>query len=383
MTGRERFEAVINHKKPDKVPFYVPTFACSVASAILGRPALGGADSLHFKEEKARFLGDAALEEFEGQYFEDTAAIARKLRIDITRETWRMRGKPDKMLDDNTLLFGDEHGEHIIKKFYPETQSYGVVEDTRKQQTAEDIIELVKKRVNMPPPKADKDEAIAGMAGAKSIYDLLKDLDLGVLSRGWMPPMTLFDPAWLLAMALAPELMAEYALWGLDAAIGNMETLADMGYKWFCGGADLASNTGPMFSPALFETILTKPLKIYADACKNKGVVYSYATDGNIEIMFEAMFVKTGVMAFGEVDRDAGMTLALVRERLPGVIVLGNMSSTLLATGTPEEVYQSQVRQLEESEGYDFIAGPSNAVVHGTPVANIYAMIEAIDAFTP
>ena len=93
--------------------------------------------------------------------------------------------------------------------------------------------------------------------------------------------------------------------------------------------------------------------------------------------------VKSGVQAFGEVDRSAGMTVAKIRAAHPNLIVLGNTASVLLHKGTKEEVKEDTRKQLEESEGINFIPGCSNAIVHGTPIRNIYAMIEEIEKFVP
>lgn len=383
MTGRERFEAVLRHKKPDKMPFFVPTVACTVASELLGRSALGGADSLHFKEELSLFLGKNAHEEFEQQYFEDAVAVARKLRADVIRETWRERRKPSKRIDENTLLFGDPDGGHIVKRFFPETQSYGIIENNYPPATAETVVESVKNYLNEPQPSVSKEDALNGIKGSRAIFDIVRGDSLGEVIPGFGIGLGFYDPAWLEAMALEPDLMREYCMHGLDAAVARMEYLADDGYLFFSGGADLASGNGPMISPALFETIVTEPLRVYAAACEKKNVIYSYKTDGNIEALLDAMFVRTGVQAYGEVDRDAGMTVKKLRKKLQSLIILGNMSSAMLANAAPDEIYTEQTRQLEESEGLNFIPGPSNAVVHGTPVENIFAMIEAVEDFKP
>ena len=47
MDTYERFNAVLNGKKPDKMPFFFPTIACSVASKLLGTDVNSGGDSLH------------------------------------------------------------------------------------------------------------------------------------------------------------------------------------------------------------------------------------------------------------------------------------------------------------------------------------------------
>jgi hypothetical protein len=64
MNCHERFEAVLNHRKPDKLPFYFPTITCRTASEILGRRVYSGGDSLHFHEELSWLEGENAHREF-------------------------------------------------------------------------------------------------------------------------------------------------------------------------------------------------------------------------------------------------------------------------------------------------------------------------------
>jgi uroporphyrinogen-III decarboxylase len=72
------------------------------------------------------------------------------------------------------------------------------------------------------------------------------------------------------------------------------------------------------------------------------------------------------------------MTVGKLREKYPGVILLGNVSSVTLCSGTEQQVREEVRATLSEAGGYDYIAGPSNAIVHGTPVENVYAMVEEI-----
>jgi len=57
------------------------------------------------------------------------------------------------------------------------------------------------------------------------------------------------------------------------------------------------------------------------------------------------------------------------------------MSSAFLHRATEAEVRVETRKQLEESGGTHFIPGPSNAVMPGTPVKNLFAMVEEIEKF--
>ena len=140
MDAFERFDAILEGRKPDKMPFYYPTIACSVGSEILGRETNTGSDSLAFREELSWLDGEEAHREFVERLHEDTVKLYRILKADVVRETIRGRGRPTKRLDDNTLLFEKPGGGRLIKRFFPETQSYGVLEDTTKQYTDSDSL---------------------------------------------------------------------------------------------------------------------------------------------------------------------------------------------------------------------------------------------------
>ena len=96
MNPFERFDTILNHQKPDKLPFYFPTIACSVASELLGRPVFSGGDSLHFAEERSWLLGESAHAEFDHRYREDAIELNRKLGADVVRQTWRSSARPTK-----------------------------------------------------------------------------------------------------------------------------------------------------------------------------------------------------------------------------------------------------------------------------------------------
>ena len=189
--------------------------------------------------------------------------------------------------------------------------------------------------------------------------------------------------AWLEASLLEPEFLIEYFMAKAEISLKYINYLYKQGIKFIIAGADLASNSGPVFSPDTFKRILVKPLKIVADECKKYDMVYCFRTDGNIWSLMDHMFLETGVQAYGEVDREASMDVGHIREKYPNLIILGNASSATLCNGSEEEVRIETRRSLEESAGRNYIPGPSNAIVHGTSAANVYAMVDEIRKYKP
>jgi len=187
-----------------------------------------------------------------------------------------------------------------------------------------------------------------------------------------------YDPSWLELSVTEPELIERWTMRAARYASNQIRRAAALGYRWFSGGGDMAGSGGPMISPQTFRNILARPLRLIADTCAELGVVYCYRSDGNLWPVFDDLFGETGIQAYGEADRDATMTVGAIRARNPKLIVLGNTSSALLVSGTERQVREDVRRQLDEAAGERFVSGLSNAVVHGTPVRNVYAMLEEL-----
>jgi hypothetical protein len=381
LATQRRFDAILRHIKPDKLPFYFPTIACSVASELLGRAVDSGADSLHFKEERSWLDGPEAHDEWVARYHENAIALNRLLRADIGRETWRCSDKPTKLLDENTLLFGEQDGPHLIKQFLPEQQSYGVVEDTLSPNDPEDLVKALQAEMQRDA-RVTESELDATYRSQLRFQELAAPY-FPTIVNGLSIGIPMSSTAWLEATVMEPDFLCEYFTWKAELAVQHIPWLRKKGVRFINAGMDLASSSGPVLSPATFRRILGRPLKQVADECRKRGMVYCYRTDGNIWALMDEIFSGTGIQAYGEVDRQASMTVREVRAKYPDLLLLGNVSSTTLGNGTEAEVRQETKASLQESGGRNYIPGPSNAIVHGTPAKNIWAMREEIERYNP
>jgi hypothetical protein len=379
MNSFNRFESILKHLRAEKVPFYFPTISCSVASGILGRDVPAGGDSLHFKEELSLLEGKTSHDEFVCKHHEATIEINRKLSADIIRETWRSSEKPSKRLGDNTLLFELPDGGRKIKRFFPVYQSYGVIEDTSKP----DTIHKLKKNLIAQMKNGN------GCFPSETIYE--DQLKLKKLAAPYFPAIfnaacpfiEIDNPIWLMAAVLETDLLAEYLLYKTEIYIKHLRWAAAQGFKFILGGSDAASVSGPIISPEVFEKLMLEPLKMINKVCVENDMVYCYRSDGMMWDLMDTIFAKAGIGSFGEVDRDAGMTVKAVKNAYPNIIILGNISSAVLHKGTQEQVRRHTAEGLIESNGVNYIAGPSNMIMHGTPVENVYAMVDEINRYKP
>jgi hypothetical protein len=379
MNSIERFHAVLAHEKPDRLPLYIPTVACSVASRILGREAHTGGDSLHFKEEYSWTEGVNAHEEFVDKYREDTIALAKALGADVVREAWRCTRRPARRIDGNTLLFGDENGKYTVKRYFPEYQSYGTVKTT---EGFRDVAELKKDILDgMKRDNTYSDGELAEIYKGQLEIKKLAGTMFAVLAGALALGAAMDDVVWLEATALEPDLLRNHYLHMAEGMARQVVWFRDNGFRFINAGSDIASQGGPVISPDSFGFIFEPALGIMSAECARLGLTYCYRSDGNMWSLCDSIFKRAGVQAFGEVDRGASMTVGRLREKYPGVILLGNVSSVTLCSGTVRQVREEVRATLDEAGGRGYIAGPSNAIVHGTPVENVYAMVEEITGY--
>ena len=379
MNSNERFQAVLDHKKPDRAPLYIPTMACSVASQILGYDAHTGGDSLHFKEEFSWTQGGNAHDEFVHKYREDTMSLAKALGADVVREGWRCMRRPTKKIDDFTLLFGDKDGQYSVKRYFPEYQSYGTVKTTEGYRNMEEFKKDICR--DMKRDNTRSDEQLADFNKNHIEIKKLAGGNFATLAGALALEAAMDNVIWLEATALEPELLRDYYLHMAEGMARQVRWFKEQGFRFINAGSDIASQEGPIISPKSFSFIFEPALKILAAECARQAMIYCYRSDGNMWSLCDSIFKRAGVQAYGEVDRFATMTVGNLRERYPGVIILGNVSSITLCNGTEQQVREETRATLQESGGYDYIAGPSNAIVHGTPVENVYAMVEEIKGF--
>ena len=238
----KRFLDILDHKTPDKMPFYFPTVTCSVASELLGRKAISGGDSIHFYEEKSWLMGENAHDEFVAQYYEDTIAVHKILRADILRMTWRNDNKPTKMLDENTLLFGDENGKHIIRRYFPEENAYGTLVNTVIPQTPEELIASFKEKMDKGTD-ISAEQIKADYAESLTLKELTKN-DFAYMFQGCGLHYSMVDPVWLMASALYPDVFEEYFLFQAHRAVHVIDFLATQGARFLNGGIDIATGNG-------------------------------------------------------------------------------------------------------------------------------------------
>jgi len=379
MTPYERCAAVIEGRRPDCVPAYTPTLACEVASKLLGREVNTGSPSLWYAEAKAWLAGKDAYTEFERKLEEDRLELHQLLGNEIFRYPWRVRVRSTAQIDEHTFLCGDPDGPHQVWRWDRDVMNFIQVANTAPEPQPEDWPALAVERAKGLEDRVVRIREEAGRPEA-AIQARLGDRMMVVAGGGGLSLGVHEIP--LMAAALEPGAVGDILDIQLEVALAQMEGIAAHGIRVVLGGGDMADKNGPLYSPAMFRALILPRLKKLAARCRELGLHYVWRTDGNIWSVADMIFREAGVPGYGEVDRDAGMELGVVRDRFPQVVIWANVSSALLSRGSRDEVYEHSMKILEESQGLGYFHGCSNAILPGTPAENVWAMMEARDDFS-
>lgn len=374
MTRKARCLATIKGEYTDRAPRYIPGFSCEVASRMLGRKVNLGTGSLHYAEACALVQGENATMDFHRTLYEDLAELFRLLDIDVFRVPWLLGVKPTKQIDEVTFLYGDLEGDYTIKKYFPETADYGPVEHVRKNATDDPVesllksLELKKELIEsgkIQPAKLDDEH--------KFVCDNYGDEFFVVCNAGGVGIG--YDENMLMALMLAPDLVREMLMMQAKSALDVARELAQSPYpRVLIAGGDMASNDGPLFSPALFRAVHLPVLKYLMKELNELDVHYVFRTDGNMWPVSDMLFKEANCPGYGEVDRDASMTIGALREKYPTLITWGNMSCGKVHLESEEWVRKDSLKCIEESAGTRYFHGCSNSIMQGTPLENVKAL---------
>jgi len=377
MTSKERIEMVFKKKKVDKIPLNHRGFSAKVASYILKREAFVGGGIQQWREAKSYWEGwhDEYLE----RSFKDAIDIAFLTNQDIIRSSyWRHPLPPTKKIDEYTYLY--EYGEEKdwkVLHYIPESEQAIFSYYHPRELTIEDIKKEVKEGEKNLSSYKPKEEDFAFQIKAQRMFGKEKVIETYGVTVGISMRQA---NVWLEAMLLDPGLVKALINQQVERAKRNVEFLSKLGFGYFLGGLDFASEKGPMFSPGLFRELILPGLKKVSEICHRYGGYHLFASDGNLWPVANALFKESKIDGYYEVDRKAGMNLEKLRKKFPDLTLIGNISSWTLSQGTREDVKREVLSCLEVAKKYSgVIVGVSNYILPETPYENVEVMLDVLD----
>jgi uroporphyrinogen-III decarboxylase len=143
-----------------------------------------------------------------------------------------------------------------------------------------------------------------------------------------------------------PKLIAGVLDWFVDFTIRNVRDLRDMGIDLIWIADDIAYNSGPMISPAIFAEVM---MPRYREIAAEMRIPWVYHSDGDLGPILDAL-VSLGMSALHPVQPEAMDIFDVKRHYGDRVAVVGNVSIDTLTRGAPEDV-SAAVRDLVQGLG--------------------------------
>jgi hypothetical protein len=380
--GRKRIRAAFAHEVPDRVPKFDQTVTLEVASAVMGREALVGGGTLRFREVEARYKGEDSAREFEERMMADVAEFYVKLGYDMARLPWRDSRKASDCLDDFTYQFGNPEsgGPWEVYHYDADSCNWHQADSWLAGGNVDALTGWLEKQDETwdgPDTDTDRMDDIVH-------FRRLLPAGIAVCSTAGFLGIPMWDPAWLMAIELAPELVVNELERQTRQGIVDIELASSLGVDLALAGGDFCTKNGPAFSPATFERMFLPRLKRITEACDRCGMYYVFRTDGNTWPVADLLYERSGIHGLGEIDYGVGMRLGELREKHPGLTLFGNLDcGGALVFGSADEVRATTREILDDTGGIGHVAGCSNAVMPETPPENFMAMLEEIDRYTP
>lgn len=179
-----------------------------------------------------------------------------------------------------------------------------------------------------------------------------------------------------------PDRLHEEAEQMTQAALQKSDRLAAAGADFIHVVNDVAFNSGPFISPAMFSDLITPYLRRQVAHIRDLGVIPFVHSDGDIMPILDD-FLSLNTACFQSVDPMAGMDIAEVKKRCQGSMALmGNVQCSLLQDGPKKAIRESVLYCLENaSTGGGYIFGTSNTIFPGMPLENYEYMLEVYRDF--
>lgn len=379
MTSSERVLATLECKKTDLVPVHHLGFSSGVASALLGREAYVGGGIQQWREAVAHWNGKDAHAEFLERSFQDALDVAVAAGNDIIRPNyWRHDRKPTRRIDENTFLYevGLEE-EWEVLKYDPVSEQCNIMPYKPQpidafESVEQDVIALERSLESDASPEDEFAFEIRAKQTVGDKYEIrISPNTLGLLLANLQ--------AWLTALPLRPDLVNRLLDAQVERARRNIAFLAPLGFRHFWGGTDLASNTGPFYSPKTFEELFVPRFRAITEICHTHDAYHFFASDGDLWSIADMLFGDKAVDGYYEIDGRAGMDLRQLRDRYPDLILIGNISSHTVHLGSKEEIVDEALRAIEVAkESGGVIVGVSNYFVPHTSIDNVLTLIQTI-----
>ena len=156
------------------------------------------------------------------------------------------------------------------------------------------------------------------------------------------------------------------------------ERACELGFDVYASTDDMAFNTAPFFSPAVFRELVLPHYRRAAEKISLPWIVHS---DGNI-LPFLDDLLDVGIAGLHPLEKGAVDIAAVKRDYGDRVCLLGNVDLNILGMGTPEDV-DAEVRWLIQNvgPGGGYIVTCGNSLAGYLKPENVIALSRAVQKY--
>ena len=353
MTSRERVEAALNHKQPDRTPIFEYVLLSPVADIVIGHKYMDyGGDYRGWLNMAEETGWERALR----QYVSDRLELAEKLGHDMLYVVpnpppgiLKQEIAADKKSGNEMLQETSDPVEKLLRRNELNRQTIGKFDEDRFLVYYYLFEEMKKRGIDLP------------IKAPAYVHGIWTDVDL------------------MQTMVLEPEAAHEHFKLATERAIPDIKKYLEIGIKQIGIGGDFSGNR-LLISPESYKCFIVPHLKILSDMIHQYGGWAINASDGNLWPVIDDFLVNSGVDGYIEIDMRAGMELKKLKTEYGHMITLyGNMDcGEVLSFAEPEEIRNYTIECIENgwsNGGHIFTA--SNAITGSVKLENYMSMVNA------
>ena len=337
MNSRERIVTALEHKQPDRVPF----FECAIDERVIEK-MLPGADYFQFNE----WIGQDNVSQNRSSWSKDNVEI----------------------VDEEKGYFRDKWG--VIRAFGPESTPVPI----------EGPIKEPEDLKTYRPPDPNGDDVLGSIPDIVKRYKGEKAITAICRDAFFNPAFLRGTEQFLMDMVLRPKFVHELIEVALSYDIPAMVRMIEAGVDVVVFGDDYADKNSTLMSPKHFKEFVLPGLKRCVDAAHEAGAYVVKHTDGNIMGVID-MIIDTGIDGLNPLEPQAGMDIALIKQKYGDrVALIGNIDCGYILSQAPVEEVRKVTRETIEvaAPGGGYCLSSSNSIHSSVKPENLLAMVETL-----
>jgi len=340
MTSRERIEAALNHKEPDRTPIFEYVLLSPVADALLGRRY--AADPRNWDDLVAEKGWEAAVRRCAFDQLELAVLLGHDMLYSIPNP---LQTRPRDNAQE-TVSQSDDPVERLRQRNERDAQA-----------------------------ESTPDETLLVYVYLKE-YMQERGVDLPILAPAYSHGVWT-DTELMQTMLLAPDVAKEHFNIATRDTLMRIEKYMALDIDQIGVGGDF-SGTRPLISPEAYRTFIVPHVQKISRRIHESKRYSVNASDGNLWPVMDDFLFGCEVDGYLEIDWHAGMDLRRLKEICRGRVTLyGNLDcGNILSFGSPEDVRQHTMACLEAGMGNGgHILCASNAITESVPLQNYLAVV--------